>query len=106
MTGIENLINLRELSCYNNQLTTLPICLLNFGQLACIDYLANEIEHISPALLRYIYQINDRQQINLQVYDDKQNVHNSNITNSIKNTIMMLLETVKPIKYDTLMITI
>ena len=103
LAGIEHLTNLHILYCDRNQLTTLPACLINFTRLRSFDYDNNPLEYVPAVVNRFIQQLRNGQHTNLQVYGDGQNVHNSAITQSVKDSIMMLLNTVKPLKYEDIM---
>ena len=84
----ENMIlpNLKNLDCSRNQLTTLPICILNFRNLQMCNIENNEIE-LSLQMARFINRINNSSINQINVYNDSQNIHNSNIQESIKDSI-------------------
>ena len=81
-----NFPNLYLLYCSNNQLTSLPLCILNFRHAQEISYGNNEIE-LSPQIARFIHRMRNRNLNNLSVYNDTQNIHNVNIQVSVKNSI-------------------
>jgi len=81
-----NFPNLQALYCSNNQLTSLPLCILNFRHLQKINYVNNEIE-LSPQIARFIHRIQNRNINGLSVYNDTQNIHNTNIQVSVKDSI-------------------
>jgi len=83
-----NFPNLQELDCSDNQLTSLPLYVLNFRHLQEITFENNEIE-LSPQIARFIHRIQNRN-INsnkISVYNDTQNIHNVNIQVSVKDSI-------------------
>jgi Leucine-rich repeat (LRR) protein len=90
LVGIENLTNLTELYCYNNQLGSL-IGIENLANLRELYYDGNPIDHIPPNLLRRLNRIKNGQNI----YADNQNVHNHNIQESIRESIQNILK-IKP----------
>ena len=87
--GELNLHNLQELYCHYNELTTLPLWLMN-TRLNYIEYENNEIDNLPIQLLRFINRIRNSNINNLNVYNDSQNVHNSNIQLSVKDSINRL----------------
>jgi hypothetical protein len=83
----ENWTNLTHFYCYNNQLTTLPLSLMNCHNLTYIYYSNNEIDNLPIQLMRFINRIRQVNTNGLNIYNDGQNVHNSNIQLSIKQSI-------------------
>jgi Leucine-rich repeat (LRR) protein len=85
----ENLpTTLQKLYCWNNQLTRLPISLLNCRNLTKMYYNDNPIENIHPSLTRFLNRQQNRKQT---VYNDRQSVHNGNIQQSIRQSIINIL---------------
>ena len=84
----ENMIlpNLKNLDCSRNQLTSLPVCILNFQNLKMCHIEANEIE-LSLQMARFINRIKNSSIKEINVYNDSQNIHNSNIQLSVKDSI-------------------
>jgi Leucine-rich repeat (LRR) protein len=80
---------LKILYCWNNQIKSLPISLLNCRNLNDIIYHDNPIENIHPAINRLINRTKNRY---LTVYNDNQSVHNGNVQESIKTSIMNILK--------------
>jgi hypothetical protein len=78
--------NLKLFQCEYNKLTFLPVCILNFKNLNRISYHNNEIE-LSPQIARFINRIENWSITKLNVYNDTQNIHNSNIQLSVKDSI-------------------
>jgi Leucine-rich repeat (LRR) protein len=87
--GELNLPNLQELYCYNNQLITLPLWLIN-TRLNYIDYENNAIDNLPLTLIRFINRIQQGNINDLHVYNDSQNIHNSSIQLTVKNSINKL----------------
>jgi hypothetical protein len=82
-----NWTNLTYFVCSDNQLTTLPLSLMNCHNLTYIYYSNNEIDNLPIQLMRFINRINQANTNGLNIYNDSQNVHNSNIQLSIKQSI-------------------
>jgi len=81
-----NFPNMLEFYCSSNQLTSLPLCIMNWNRLTYIDYTNNPIE-LSPQMARFFNRIRQGSTNKLNVYNDGQNVHNSSIQLSVKNSI-------------------
>ena len=84
-----NCPNLERLWCINNQLESLPACILNFHNLHTFCYANNRIE-LSVQLARFIDRINNRENNLINVYNDRQNVHNSTIQLTVRESINQL----------------
>jgi hypothetical protein len=82
-----NWTNLTLFNCYNNQLKLLPLSLMNCRNLTYINYSNNEIDNLPIQLMRFINRLYQTNTNNLNIYNDSQNVHNSNIQLSIKQSI-------------------
>ena len=87
LAGIKNLTNLRVLYCSHNQLDSL-VGIENLTNLRVLYYDNNPIDHIPPNLLRRLNRIKDGQNI----YADNQNVHNHNTQESIRESIQNILK--------------
>jgi Leucine-rich repeat (LRR) protein len=83
----ENWTNLTHFNCHNNQLNSLPLSLMNCHNLRNILYYGNEIDNLPIQLMRFINRIRQVNTNGLNIYNDNQNVHNSNIQLSIKQSI-------------------
>jgi len=94
-----NFPDLRTFFCYSNQLTQLPLCIMNWNRSAYIHYFNNPIE-LSPQMARFIDRINQGSTNNLNVYNDSQNVHNSSIQLSVKNSINNITTRIDLPKYN------
>jgi Leucine-rich repeat (LRR) protein len=82
--------SLQKLYCYNNQLTSLPMSILNCRFLTLMNYNNNQMENIHPMITRFLNRIKNR---NMTVYNDRQSVHNGNVQESIKQSIINILST-------------
>jgi Leucine-rich repeat (LRR) protein len=87
--GELNLPNLLELNCSDNKLTTLPLWLMNI-RLNYIDYDNNEIDNLPIQLIRFINRIQQGNINELNVYNDGQNIHNSSIQLTVRDSINRL----------------
>jgi hypothetical protein len=81
-----NFSNLQIFNCNNNQLTTLPICILNFINIQHFSYQNNAIE-LSLQMARFLDRINNLSINKLNIYTDTQNVHDSTIQLSVRDSI-------------------
>ena len=81
-----NFPNLERFNCTNNQLESLPACILNFRNLQTFQYANNRIE-FSVQFARFIDRINNRRNNLTNIYNDGQNVHNSTIQLSVRESI-------------------
>ena len=81
-----NFPNLEKFSCSRNKLTHLPLCLMNCRYLKSIKYYNNEIV-LSPQMTRFINRLRQGNLQSLSIYNDGQNIHNSNIQLSVKESI-------------------
>jgi len=85
--SIGNLQNLTQLYCDDNQLITLPAELGNCKNIRTLYYYNNPIEFIPVNVQRLINRIINPQDI----YDNRQNVQNHDIQQSISKSIINLL---------------
>ena len=81
-----NFPNLQKLHCQNNFITSLPVCILNFRNLHLFTCNNNRIE-MSLQIARFINRIKTSSNKKLNVYNDTQNVHNSTIQLSVRDSI-------------------
>jgi len=94
-----NLPNLKILSCHNNELSHLQLFLLNCHHLKYISYDNNPIE-LSPQIARFIKRIQNGSINKLNVYNDKENIHNSTIQLSVKDSINTITSRIDLPKYN------
>ena len=81
-----NFPNLEHLHCSHNKLTHLPLWLMNCRYLEYLEYRNNEIV-LSPQMTRFINRLRQGNLQSLSIYNDGQNIHNSNIQLSVKESI-------------------
>ena len=93
LVNLQNLVNLKKLYCHNNNLTNLND-IQNLNRLEYFNYSNNPIEHIPPNITRMLDRIKKGQNI----YGDSQNVHNHHIQESIRQSILNILQTKPTIK--------
>jgi Leucine-rich repeat (LRR) protein len=94
-----NFPNLQEFYCSNNLLTSFPVYILNFRNLREFSYINNRIE-LSLQIERFINRINSFSKKELNVYTDTENVHNSNIQMSVRDSINNLTTRTDLKKYN------
>jgi Leucine-rich repeat (LRR) protein len=93
ITKIENLSeNLHTLYLFDNQILELPLSLLELRHLNRFNHYDNPIENIHPLVQRWLDRLNRRTNDNNKVYSDKQNIHNSTIQKSFRNSLENLLK--------------
>ena len=83
-----NFPNLQTFSCSSNQLTSLPLYIMNF-RLTYISYNNNPL-NLPIQITRFINRLQNHSHNNLNVYNDSQNIHNTSIQLSIKESIERL----------------
>ena len=99
--------NLHHFDCSHNKLTSLPLCILNWRNIRVMGIYNNPIE-LSPQIARFINRyrarvLNDLRAglyNDLNVYNDTQNVHNSTIQTSVKDSINNITTKIDLLKYD------
>ena len=99
--------NLQRFECSHNKLTSLPLCILNWRNIRRMGLYNNPIE-LSPQIARFINRyrarvLNDFRAglyNDLNVYNDTQNVHNSTIQTSVKDSINNITTRTDLLKYD------
>jgi len=87
--------SLQILICDGNQLTKLPIYIINCRNLTEICYDNNLMGYIPPAIYRFL---NRQKSKKINVYNDSQSVHNHNIQESIRTSILNVMN--DPTKVD------
>ena len=91
--------NLHHFECSHNKLTSLPLCILNWRNIRRMGLYNNPIE-LSPQIARFINRYRARLYNDLNVYNDTQNVHNSTIQTSVKDSINNITTRTDLLKYD------
>ena len=94
-----NFPNLQKLHCQNNFITSLPVCILNFRNLHLFTCNNNMIE-MSLQIARFINRIKTSSNKKLNVYNDTQNIHDSTIQLSVRNSINRITTRTDLKKYD------
>jgi hypothetical protein len=105
ITKIENLpATLEELYISYNSIKELPLELLELRNLRDFDYMVNPIEIIPPVVQRWLENLNRRVTNNNKVYNDSQNIHNSTIQKTFRNSLSSLFrDPVESLKsFDTI----
>jgi hypothetical protein len=102
---IGRLTNLIELIVSYNLITNINTNIINCRSLQLFRYNGNPVENISPSVTRFLrntigYSKDDRQ---LEVYDDNQNIHNHIIQESIRKSIMNIINQNLKIDEDKIM---
>ena len=93
--------SLQELYCNDNKLTALPTNLHEYRNLTRVDYSRNEIEYIPPHITRFFNRLRGHIGNNAaKLYGDRQNVHNHQIQESIRNSIYAVMKTKPSITTD------
>ena len=94
-----NFPNLQKLHCQNNFITSLPVCILNFRNLHLFTCNNNRIE-MSLQIARFINRIKTSSNKKLNVYNDTQNIHDSTIQLSVRDSINRITTRTDLKKYD------
>lgn len=87
---IQEFTRLDSFDCAQNMITTLPIQFIMCRSLLFLRYEGNPIEYIPQPLLRRIENLRNHR-AHRNFYGDNQNVHDTSIQESIKNSIFTLL---------------
>lgn len=90
---------LQKFDCSKNYLTSLPVSIISCMNLIDI-YINNNPLELSPQVARFINYIRQGSINKLNVYNDNQNVHNSNIQQCVKNSIERLMTRPNIPKYN------
>ena len=78
--------SLQKLLCSNNKITSLPINLHELRNLTYCIYNNNEIEYIPPQTTRFLNRLKNTGMTQPKLYNDRQNVHDHQIQESIRNS--------------------
>jgi Leucine-rich repeat (LRR) protein len=89
--NIQSLTNLEQLNINTNDITMIPIEIIHCTNLQKFSYHNNEIDYIPFQVIRFLDKINNI--IEIQVYNDNQNVHNHSIQQSISSSISKIMAT-------------
>jgi Leucine-rich repeat (LRR) protein len=90
--SIGNLVALRYLNIYWNDLIELPQSIIKLRNLRYLNIDTNHITERPINIQRFIDRIQNKQSINFRVYNDGQNVHSSDVNNSVKSSITEILK--------------
>ena len=88
--NINNLVNLQILDLRYNKITEIPLTILN--NINLIDF-SHDIEVVNPIITRFLNR-NIIKANKIAIYNDSQNVHNSDINKSISQSIYAILNSV------------
>ena len=94
-------LNLPEITfffCIDNRLTSLPDSIVNMTRLRTIVTTGNELV-LTPRQARFINSIRNKPSTKMEVYNDPQNVHNTNIQLCVKESIDRLMTSVDMREY-------
>jgi len=78
--------SLTQLYCDHNKLTSLPNSIIHCRNLQHINIEGNEIEYIPPHITRFLNRVKNHSKA-IGIYNDRQNVHNHQIQQSIRDSI-------------------
>jgi Leucine-rich repeat (LRR) protein len=92
-----NFPNLKEFNCSDNNILSLPLSILNFRNLRIFEY---DMIELSPQLARFINRIENSSINKIHIYNDMENIHNSNIQISVKDSINRLTTRMDVKKYN------
>jgi len=84
--------NLEELWLNNNQIKELPLHLVNLQRINIFVYQSNLIEFIPLPVQIWLDRINQGLTQNNKVYSDTQNIHNSNIQKSFRQSLENIMK--------------
>jgi Leucine-rich repeat (LRR) protein len=97
---------LTVLKCSYNRLTELPD-VTNWRNLNTLEYAGNEIEYIPPNVTRFINHLSHKKKSStLAVFNDGQNVHDHQIQESIRSSIVSIIKNKPSLNYDELFLEI
>jgi Leucine-rich repeat (LRR) protein len=100
ITSIEEVVHLKNLMEFNfsdNNVNKIPLGITTLRRIRVFDFEGNNIatQEIEPAVRNYLQRFVNYDIKANRVYNDKQNVHNSHICSSIKNSIVKIFESPK-----------
>ena len=97
---IKNLGLLEYCFLNNNNIKSIPISIINCLNLHIFSYQNNEIEYIAPQIIRFLNRLVNT--LEIEVYNDKQNIHNHSIQQSIITSISKIM--INPLKTNEALI--
>lgn len=100
---LPDVMNVPEMSIFNfenNDIQILPLYIMEWHQLLNIYFEGNPIE-MSPQILRFITRVINGNVRKLNVYNDQQNVHNSNIQQCVRDSINNITTRLDLPKFDS-----
>jgi len=89
--NVRNLTNLEQLHINTNNITVIPIEIIHCINLQLFSYNNNEIDYIPLQVMRFLNRRMNT--IEMEVYNDNQNVHNHSIQLSISTSISKIMAT-------------
>ncbi len=100
---LNNLTHLRNLRLTQNRLSDIPLSILNLTNLEMFLYCRNPIRHIPANIERFlnrlsIYRIYN-EKVGNNIYGDNQNVHNSNVQKSFRDSLEIVIKN-KPLNLE------
>ncbi len=103
---IPNITTINILVCSNNLLTTLPN-INTWRNLIYIEYENNLIEYLPLHIKRFIERLETNNNINqLNIYNDDQNIHDTNIQESIRNSIDIIIRDKPELSFEQTIIEV
>jgi len=98
--GLDELKQLQKLDLYNNQITVIPLSIMNLKNLNFLFYDTNKIQ-LNQIIQRFLNR-NKLKTNKLSIYNDSQNVHDSEINTSIRDSIYAIMNDTLSITFDEL----
>jgi Leucine-rich repeat (LRR) protein len=95
--GLDGTTNLQDLDLRNNQITEVPFTIMNLRNLNILQIDCN----IHPIIERFLYK--NLIKSNKTIYNDSQNVHDSNIVKSVKQSIYNIINESKDINIESVL---
>ncbi len=100
---IGKVTSLEIFNVVSNNITRIPNEIINCRRMRGFSYYDTEIEYISPQVNRFLNRLMNIGTY-IQVYNDKQNIHNHSIQSSVSNSISNIMNN-KLINNETIIIT-
>ena len=83
---------IQEIYLQYNYISEIPLSILEYPRLIQIIYKSNPIEYIPLPVTRWLNRMNTMINDNNDIYKDRQNIHNSNIQQSFRNSLSNILK--------------